>query len=136
MTDARDTPAERLAEYEQLFATGLVGRQRVGGGVRFRFRADPGLEERVRDLADREKACCGFFTFAVSTHGEEVWWDASVVDDDAARAILDEFYRLPDTVGYGAGAVFDRMSDRGLEVIVEEDGVRRAVSRDELITDT
>jgi hypothetical protein len=135
MTDAPDTPAERLAEYGRLFTAALVGRERTGDGIRFRFRADAGVENWVRDLAAREKACCGFFTFATAMHGDEVWWDASVVDDDGARAILDEFYRLPETVGEGVGEVFDRMNDRGLQVMIEEDGVRRTVSRREIVTD-
>lgn len=96
MSTARDTPAERLAEYRRLFAQALVGRERTAEGIRFRFRADEGVEAWVRDLAAREKACCAFFDFAVAAEGHEVRWDASVVDDDAARAILDEFYDLPD----------------------------------------
>lgn len=101
MTDAPDTAAERLAEYERLFTTALTGRERIDDGIRFRFRADPGLEEWVRDLAAREKACCAFFTFGVARHDGEVWWDASVVDDDMARQVLDDLFRLPDTVADG-----------------------------------
>ena len=96
MSTARDTPAERLAEYRRLFAQALLGRERTAEGIRFRFRAGEGVEAWVRDLAAREKACCAFFDFAVAAEGHEVRWDASVVDDDAARAILDEFYDLPD----------------------------------------
>jgi hypothetical protein len=96
MTGAPDTPAERLAEYQRLFARSLLGRDRTAAGIRFRFRARPGLEDWIRDLARREKACCAFFSFEVSASGQEVWWDASVIDDDMARQILDEFYRLPE----------------------------------------
>lgn len=68
-----------------LFTTAMTGRERTEDGIRFRFRADPGLEDRVRDLAAREKACCAFFSFDITAHGDEVWLDASVVDDDLAR---------------------------------------------------
>ena len=61
MTDAPDTAIERLAEYEGLYTEALIGRERTDDGIRFRFRARPGLEEWVRDLAAREKACCAFF---------------------------------------------------------------------------
>jgi hypothetical protein len=125
MTEAPDTATERLAEYERLFNGALVGRERVGEGIRFRFRADPGLEDWVRDLAAREKACCAFFTFDVSTHGDEVWLDASVVDDDLARQILDEYYRLPDTVAGGAAALFDRFTERGLQIMIRDQGELR-----------
>jgi hypothetical protein len=104
MTSAPDTPAERIAEYRRLFAQSLLGRDRTSTGIRFRFRADAGLEDWVRDLARREKSCCAFFSFTVTARDGEVWWDASVIDDDIAREILDEFYRLPDSsVGQSVG---------------------------------
>ena len=46
MTDATDTVAERLADYKHLYGTALVGRERIGEGIRFRFRAEPGAEDR------------------------------------------------------------------------------------------
>jgi hypothetical protein len=99
MTGAADTPAERLEAYAALFADALVGRERTAGGIRFRFADRPGVQARVLDLAAKEKACCPFFTFAVGVQGDEVWWDASVVDDAAARAVLDGFFALPETGG-------------------------------------
>jgi hypothetical protein len=92
MTDAPDTATERIAEYQRIFTRALIGRERTDNGIRFRFGAEPGLEAWIADLAAREKACCGFFDFAVTRHGNEIWWDASVVDDDLARSILEEFY--------------------------------------------
>jgi len=41
------------------------------------------------------QACCAFFSFSVTCIDAEVLWDASVVDDDIAHAILEEFYALP-----------------------------------------
>ena len=49
----------------------------------------------MRDLAAKEQACCAFFTFAVTEHDDEQWWDAPVPDDDMARRMLDLFYDLP-----------------------------------------
>src|SRR5215831_689113 len=95
MTSATDTGPERMLEYGRLFAQALIGRERTPAGIRFRLRADDGVESWVRDLAAREKACCPFFDFTVENDGREVHWDATVVDDDIARAILDEFYHLP-----------------------------------------
>lgn len=132
MTDAPDTPTERLAEYERLFTEALIGRERTHDGIRFRFRADPGVEAWVRDLGVREKACCAFFSFAVSVHGGEVWWDGSVVDDDVARQILDELYRLPDTVADGGPALFDRFSEQGLHVMINGGGAPRPATAAEL----
>jgi hypothetical protein len=96
MSGAPDTPAERAAEYRRLFAQALAGRERSEAGITFRFRADPGVAYWVRDLAEREKACCAFFNFTVTADDQEVRWDASVIDDDIARQMLAEFYRLPE----------------------------------------
>jgi len=122
MTDAPDTGAERLAEYRRLFAEALVGRERTPDGIRFRFRAADGVHAWVRDLAAREKACCGFFAFTVDRVGAEVVWDAAVVDDDAARAVLEEFYALPDTAARSVDAVTDRLGQQGLRFVTDPAG--------------
>lgn len=96
MTTAPDTAQQRLDEYQHLFGRHLINRERTGQGVRFRLRAEPGVAAWVRDLAAREKACCAFFAFDVTVEGEQVIWDCAVSDDDTARAILEEYYRLPD----------------------------------------
>ena len=98
--------AERMAEYQRLFRP-VPDRPQPdrGPGIRFRFRAEPGVEDWVRDLARREKACCGFFDFTVSTDGQEIRWDAAVADDERARQALDGFYRLPDTLTASGQAV-------------------------------
>ena len=77
--------ARRMAEYQRLFGQYLTGRSRTAGGIRFRFRAEPGVGDWVRDLARREKACCGFFDFTVTADGQEVWWDATVAGDGPAH---------------------------------------------------
>jgi hypothetical protein len=115
MTGAPDTGTERLAEYQRLFSQALAGRERTAAGICFRFLAEPGIEAWVRDLAAREQACCAFFTFTVTARGEEVRWEATVTDDDTARAVLDEFYALPDTVAGGFEAVHGRFTRQGLK---------------------
>lgn len=133
MTGAVDTAEERLAEYHQLFATVYQARERRGrDSVRLRFQAAAGTEDWVRDLAAREHACCGFFTFSVQRVGNEVIWDASVPDDDVARAILDAFYDLPETFPADAAALFAQFRDAGLEVVISTDGVYRPASAADL----
>jgi hypothetical protein len=51
--------------------------------------------------------------------------DASVVDDDLARQILDEYYRLPETLAEGAAVLFDRFSEQGLKIMIRDEGVLR-----------
>jgi len=122
MTAAPDTGTERLREYQRLFSQALAGRERTADGIRFLFQARPGVEAWVRDLAAREKACCAFFTFTISTLGEEVRWDATVIDDDVARAVLDEFYALPDTVADGFEDVRNRFTRQGLTFTSASEG--------------
>jgi len=99
MTGATDTLAERMDEYRRLFRQSLVGRSRTPDSITFRFLAAPGVEDWVRDLARREKACCAFFDFTVGADGHEVRWEARVADDEAARQMLAGFYRLADVSG-------------------------------------
>jgi hypothetical protein len=129
MSTAPDTPAERIAEYQRLFTQVLVGRERTAEGIRFRLRADEGVEAWVRDLAAREKACCPFFDFSIATVGDEVHWNATVIDDDNARAILEEFYNLPDTGAYGVEEIEDRLGTTGLQVITRDAGTVRREGR-------
>ena len=88
--------AERMAEFRRLLRRHLAVRSRTAAGITFRFRADPGVEHWVRDLARREKECCGFLEFTVTADGREVCWDASAGDGEAARQALAGFYHLAD----------------------------------------
>jgi hypothetical protein len=117
MTTASDTPDERIAEYRRLFGEALLGRERTPEGTRYRFRAAPGVEAWVRDLAAREKACCAFFAYEVSVRDGEVLWDAAVPDNEAARALLDEFYALPDTLADTTMEPRKRFARHGLMII-------------------
>ena len=57
------------------------------------------------------------FNFDIALRGDELWWDATVVDDPIARQILDEFYDLPETVAAGPAALQQRFAERGLDVV-------------------
>jgi hypothetical protein len=120
MTTATDTPAERVEEYASLFDAALVGREHTPRGIRFRFDGSPAIEARVRDLAAREQVCCAFFTFTITRHDGEIWWDAEVPHDDTAVQILEELFRLPDTVHAGVADVRERFEQRGLRFAGEE----------------
>jgi hypothetical protein len=119
MSTAPDTGEERMAEYERLFAAHLLGRERTAEGIRYRFRAGDGVQAWVQDLAEREHACCPFFTSHITRVGDEIHWDSSVVDDDMARAVHEEFYNLPETFAAqeGVAALEQRLSSKGFQVI-------------------
>lgn len=132
MTDAPDTTVERIARYEKVFGQALVGRERTDDGIRFRLRAEPGIEDQATELAALEHACCAFFTFTIARHGDEIWWGTSVPDDDIAQAILDEYYSLPDTLTQGTDALFERFTDAGMDVVISDGDTTRPATRDEL----
>lgn len=70
-TDACTLPTAerplRLAEFDTLFTEAVTGVERAGNSARLHLSGDDRLADRVRDLADRESACCSFFTFAIET---------------------------------------------------------------------
>jgi hypothetical protein len=133
MTNAPDTGEERVAEYQRLFRSpAYLGRRRTGDGIRFHFQTEPGLAEQIRDLAAREKACCAFFDFAIDNSGDTITWDSSVIDDPLAHQILDEYYELPDTATDGAAALYERFTDQGLTVVIDDHVTRRPATTDEL----
>ncbi|MFF6983585.1 hypothetical protein ACFZAV_39330 [Streptomyces sp. NPDC008343] len=48
---------------------------------------EPGVEARVRDLVERESACCSFFTFTTTPGQDLIRLDISV--DQTHEAVLD-----------------------------------------------
>ena len=90
-TDACSMPTAerplRLAEFEALFAASVRNVTRDEHGVRLHLEGDSGLRGRVRDLAERETACCSFFTFAIEGSNDKVVVDISV--PESRREILD-----------------------------------------------
>src|SRR5688572_12899736 len=116
MSTAPDTAAERTAEYGRLFGQHLVGRERTAEGIRFRLRAEEGVEAWVRDLSAREKACCPFADFEVATVDGEIHWDITVVDDDLARAVLEELYQVPERAGEDWQNIQRRLADVGFTI--------------------
>ncbi len=108
MSSASDTPVERLAEYDRLFATALTQRRRTSTEVVFTFRAGSGVLELVEGLSEREAACCRFMAYKVESDDRVVVWTITS-DDPAVRVILDQFYELPDRQGDGYESLLARL---------------------------
>ncbi|MFD5266287.1 hypothetical protein [Streptomyces sp. NPDC058335] len=79
----------RVAEWDALFAERLTSLSRPRPlGLRLGLAGGAGVEDRVRDLAEREGGCCSFFTFTTTVTGDGlVRLDVSV--DLAHEAVLD-----------------------------------------------
>lgn len=132
MSSAPDSAEERLAEYARLLDAAFVSRERTAAGVRWRLRADPGIEAWARDLAARENACCAFMTVAVTLAGEDVLWDASTIDDPVARGVLDLFYELPGNRSPDVAAMHARFERIGVPVVIAEGAVTRSATAAEI----
>ena len=53
----------------------------------------------------------------IAVEGGQVLWDITTIDDDIARAILDEYYDLPDSAGADPDELERRLSAKGLQFI-------------------
>jgi hypothetical protein len=70
----------RIAEFDDLFATGLRGLDRVAP-TQLQLRLDATTEATARDLTARETSCCSFFAFDYSpAPGGELLLDVRVPD--------------------------------------------------------
>jgi len=54
---------DRGAAWRKLWASGLLHRERVPGGIR--LQADRGAEDALRQLVDLERECCAWIDFRV-----------------------------------------------------------------------
>jgi hypothetical protein len=64
----------------------------------------------------REKACCPFFDFELAMVDGLLQWDVSVVDDELAQSVLDEFYRVTSAEGADWDGTRARLTDLGFTV--------------------
>ena len=79
MTTGRDLPlactlegaafAERRARWGALSQRALAGRERMPGGVRLRYRAEPGVGDELRELVRLEGDCCAFLEMRLRDDG-------------------------------------------------------------------
>lgn len=68
----------RLAEFDDLFSSSARAVTREDHRARIHLVGQPGLRDRVRDLAERESECCSFFTFVIEGTDRDLTLDVSV----------------------------------------------------------
>jgi hypothetical protein len=86
----------RLAELDALFAASARRVTGDGQQVRIHLEGDSTLHERVCDLAERESACCSFFTFGIHRADDGVMLDIAVPEErhEILEALADRVERL------------------------------------------
>ncbi|MDX3569381.1 hypothetical protein [Streptomyces sp. ID05-47C] len=78
----------RIADWDGLFSEHVTALSRPElPRVRLELSAASGVEDRVRDLADRESGCCSFFTFDITNDDGAVRLDITV--DSVHQPVLD-----------------------------------------------
>jgi hypothetical protein len=106
--DMKDAGAARahMDGYRAAFEH-LVGAERFAGGFRWMFRDAPGLEQRLKELAEREHDCCQFMDFELFHRGSDIVWETRA--DDRASSVMEAYFRLPETLRAEGGADIDRL---------------------------
>lgn len=92
---------EQLRAYRAVFDH-LASRERFDGGFRWRFRGGEALEAQLRELAEREHACCRFFAFHLVRDGSDIVWETRA--DERAAGVLEEYFGLPERLSAPATA--------------------------------
>jgi hypothetical protein len=80
---------DRVGEWQSFLADRIDAVEHTGPAARLRLRAGDDILLAAVDLAQREKACCGFFRFAVELEADCRWLRIEVPPD--AAGVLDQF---------------------------------------------
>ncbi|MBA2794469.1 MAG: hypothetical protein H0U32_10845 [Thermoleophilaceae bacterium] len=73
--------ADRRGVWQRLAAEWLHSRRQTSTGVELSYRADDGVEAKLRDLAALEADCCSFADWAVSRSGDRVMLEVTAPPD-------------------------------------------------------
>jgi|SRR5437868_5318713 len=68
----RDGLAERSRRWQALAERTLVDVGTIPTGLRLRFRAEPGVQAELDELAALERVCCAFADWSTHASGDEV----------------------------------------------------------------
>ena len=77
----------------------LVGVDTTRRGLRLVFAAEPGVEPELQALAERERDCCAFATWTVTSSKGQVVLDVAGVNDDAVPVVHGMFGALRQLLG-------------------------------------
>lgn len=76
--------AEQADRWRRLAARAMTGRDQTTGGLRIGFRADPGVEQELRELVAVENDCCGWATWTVEPAAPHLVLDVRSAGDGVA----------------------------------------------------
>jgi hypothetical protein len=79
--------ARRQRRWRALTSSALLDVAPTDHGLRMRFRADPGAEAELRDLAALERDCCSFATWTVHSSDDAHVMDIRGSSQEAVAAV-------------------------------------------------
>ena len=86
--------ADRLDRWLELGQRAGIEAVATSNGLRLFFRADPGVEAELRQLADLERECCAFADWSVRAHREELVLTVNADREEAITAVQAMFPKL------------------------------------------
>jgi hypothetical protein len=86
--------ANRQDRWLQLWRRAAVNAVTTSTGLRLLFRAAPGVEAELSQLAELERDCCAFADWSVRARGTELVLDVTAPTDEGIKAVQAMFPRL------------------------------------------
>jgi hypothetical protein len=86
--------ANRQDRWLQLWRRAAVNAVTTSNGLRIRFRAAPGVEAELSQLAELERGCCAFADWSVQACGNELALDVTAPTEEGITAVQAMFDKL------------------------------------------
>jgi hypothetical protein len=86
--------ANRHDRWLQLWQGAAVDAVTTSNGLQLLFRAEPRVEEELRQLAELERDCCAFADWSVQARGTELVLDVTAPTEEGIRAVQAMFGKL------------------------------------------
>jgi hypothetical protein len=95
--------AKRHDRWVALARRAAIDAVATGNGLRLLFRADPGVEVELRQLAELERDCCAFADWSVRARGDEVVLDVTADSEEGIVAVQAMFGGLRSALAPAGG---------------------------------
>jgi hypothetical protein len=99
----RGRPGGPQDRWLQLGERAAVNVDATANGLRVVFRAAPGVEDEVRQLAELERDCCAFASWSVHPRGEELVLDVTADSQEGVAAVHGMFDKLRSALATTSG---------------------------------
>jgi hypothetical protein len=86
--------ANRQDRWHKLWQRAAVEAVTTSNGLQLLFRAEPGVEEELSQLAELERDCCAFADWSVQARGKEFVLDVTAPTEEGIRAVQAMFGKL------------------------------------------